>query len=84
LWLLKITGSATGIFCLKSGKNHFGLMELQISIVNIAKSGCTGVFEGAESVSALKTTISTIQKLQFHKNFYCRIPVMTNWKSSKS
>jgi len=40
-WWLKIMGRETSIFGLKSGKNHFGLIELQISCVNIAQFGCS-------------------------------------------
>lgn len=35
-------GKGNWQFELKFGKNCFELMELQISIINIAKSGCIG------------------------------------------
>lgn len=37
-WPPKITGGEIGMFGLKSGRNHFGLMEFLISDVTIAQS----------------------------------------------
>lgn len=37
-WQPKITGGEIGMFGLKSGRNHFGLMEFLISDVTLAQS----------------------------------------------
>jgi hypothetical protein len=44
-------------------------MELHISIIHIAKSRCNRVFQGVESIFALKIIISTIQNCNFNNDW---------------
>jgi hypothetical protein len=66
-WSLKIQEEKeTDIFGLKSSMNNFGLWNCRYKIV---QSNLVGVSDGVVFISALKTTISSIQNCNFSEDY---------------